>query len=74
MSYTDETSDLPVGTRISVPGIYVASYRHPAHATPHEVRIAVPMILPKCNACEDVRFSLQRMLVQPIEDNEFFRR
>jgi hypothetical protein len=67
------TTDLPAGTRSPHPGKYVVLHRDPAHAVPHEVRIAVPMLLPKCNACADVRFSLQRMLVEPIEDNEFFR-
>jgi excisionase family DNA binding protein len=73
MSYIDKTSDLPAGAKITFAGIYVVSHRDPAHAPAHEVRIAFPMILPKCHICADVRFSLQRLPIQLIEDNEFFR-
>jgi hypothetical protein len=32
------------------------------------------MILPKCNVCEDVRFSFGRPATQAIGDNEFFQK
>ena len=53
-------------------GIYTVSHRDPAHALPHNVRIARPMVLPRCAICRGVRFSYRTEITQPIEDCEFF--
>jgi hypothetical protein len=67
-----ETSNLCAGTVTPFVGIYVVSHFDPSHAPSHEVMITTPMVLPKCNACADVRFSLRSAPVQLIEDNEYF--
>jgi hypothetical protein len=70
---SDGTCNLAAGTVAPMAGIYVVSHRDPPHAAPHEVLITVPMmILPKCKACTDVRFSLKSRPPIPIEDHAFF--
>ena len=73
MSTTSSTADLSAGTETPTTGIYVVSHRNPAHAQPHEVRVSRLIVLPKCSGCSDVRFSLQRQLIEEIENCEFFR-
>ena len=68
-----QTSNLAAGTEVPCAGIYVVSHHDPHHAPPHEVQIAVLMILPECTTCAGVRFSLRSRKTEPIEDNEFFR-
>ncbi len=68
--HSTETTNLPSGTRVPS-GIYVVSHYAPAHAPPHEVLIPATMILPGCNVCAGVRFSLQTMAV-PIAEHKFF--
>jgi hypothetical protein len=45
-----------------VPGVYIVRHMSVSQAPPNEVLIAVPAILPKCNACADVRFSFKAPL------------
>jgi hypothetical protein len=71
---TPQISNLRAGTETPFVGIYVVSHLAPSHAVPHEVSIAALMILPKCNLCEDVRFSFRRPATQAIGDNEFFQK
>jgi len=52
MPGTDKTANFPAGTE-APRGVYVVTYRSPAHALPHEVRIIRPTILPKCSMCTD---------------------
>jgi hypothetical protein len=49
MSNTLQTANLPAGIEAPLASIYVVSHYKPAHAVPHEVLIAVSMILPECN-------------------------
>jgi hypothetical protein len=74
MPGTPASANLPAGTDAPHTGVYVVSHRNPAHAPAHEVAIVTPCVLPKCNLCEDVRFSLKYPAAQPIEENEFFRK
>jgi hypothetical protein len=67
-----KTSDLPAGAECPVTGIYVVTHRNPTHAGPHEVLIATPAVLPRCKICASVRFSLMRLPVEAIHENEFF--
>ncbi len=64
-------SNLPAGTIVRA-GIYVVTHRGSAHTLPHEVAIPTAMALPKCGACEDVRFSRKCDLPTPLGENEFF--
>jgi|SRR5215468_5445930 len=66
-----DTHNMPPGV-VAPAGIYVVTHRDPAHAVPHEVRIAAPMVLPECNICRRVQFSRKRDITPPIEDCEFF--
>ena len=68
--HSDKTTDLAPGTR-APSGIYVVSHRDPSHASPHEVMVPVPTILPMCNACAGVRFS-RSLLPVPIGEHKFF--
>jgi hypothetical protein len=72
MPGTSATANLPAGRTAPATGIYVVSHREPAHAQPHEVLISASTILPKCNECENVRFSLRSYAPQPLEESEFF--
>jgi hypothetical protein len=72
MPGTPATANLPAGTHAPHTGVYVVTHRNPHHALPHEVAVVVPMILPKCKLCDDVRFSLKGLLAQPIGESEFF--
>ena len=65
--------DLPAGAECPVTGIYAVTHRNPPHALPHEVLIAAPSVLPRCKTCADVRFSLMRLPVEAIHENEHFR-
>src|SRR5262249_8597499 len=65
--------NLPADTVVSTAGIYVVSHDEPAHNPPHEVLVAIPMILPKCKICDNVRFSLKTELPERITENPFFR-
>jgi hypothetical protein len=65
--------DLPAGAQCPATGIYVVTHRNPPHALPHEVLIAAPSVLPRCKTCADVRFSLMRLPVEAIHENEHFR-
>jgi len=65
--------DLPAGAECPATGIYVVTHRNPPHALPHEVLIAAPSVLPRCKTCADVRFSLMRLPVEAIHENEHFR-
>lgn len=71
---TFQAANLPADTVVSSVGIYVVSHHNPPHAPPHEVLIAVPMILPKCKICANVRFRLKIPLPERISENLFFRR
>ena len=67
----NNNSDLLSGT-IAMPGIYVVTHRNTAHDAPHLVLILEQRVLPKCNHCRDVFFTLERPLIQLIDDCEFF--
>jgi hypothetical protein len=67
-----QTSDLHAGTACPISGVYVVTHWSPCHAAPHEVSIVLAAILPECNVCAGVRFSLKQPIVQPVGDNEFF--
>ena len=66
-------ANLPAGTVVSTVGIYVVSHDNPPHTSPHEVPIAIPMILPKCKVCADVRFSLKTSFPERITENLFLQ-
>jgi hypothetical protein len=68
----NEGSDLRPGAKVRA-GVYVVSHREPAHAQPHQVLIAVPMVLPGCRECNDVRFSFKERLPTPLQEHEFFK-
>ena len=70
---TPQSSNLPAGRVVSFPGIYIVSHLNPAHAVPHDVLIKALTILPKCNSCAGVRFSLRSLPIEWIEDNQFFQ-
>ncbi len=72
MPDTPENWNMPAGAEAPA-GIYVVQHSNPSHASPHQIYISEPMILPKCNGCDGVRFSFQRFVTQRIEDCEFFR-
>lgn len=63
--------NLPAGA-LAPPGIYVVSHRDPAHAVPHEIIIDLPMILPCCRLCRNVRFSQKSSIPQHIEGHDLF--
>ena len=63
-------ADLSAGV-LARPGIYVVRHCDPIHALPHEILISTATILPECNACRSVRFSLKSSL-QKLEQCEFF--
>jgi hypothetical protein len=65
--------NLPAGMPAPHTGVYVVSHYHPPHAVTREVAIVAAMILPHCNICADVRFSLEALAAEPIRDSEFFR-
>jgi hypothetical protein len=69
--HSDETTDLAPGTR-APSGIYVVSHHAPAHAPAHEVLIPATMILPGCNVCAGVRFSLRSLSPVQIGEHKFF--
>ena len=71
LRHPDETTDLAPGTR-APSGIYVVTHHAPAHAPPHEVLIPATMILPACNVCVGVRFSLRSLSPVPIAEHKFF--
>jgi hypothetical protein len=73
MPGTKATANLPAGIPAPHAGVYVVSHYHPPHAVPHEEAIVAPMILPHCNICADVRFSLKALAAKPIRDSDFFR-
>jgi hypothetical protein len=73
MPGTAATANLPARIQAPHTGVYVVSHRNPAHTVPHEVSIVVPMILPHCKVCGDLRYSLKALPAEPIRDNEFFR-
>jgi hypothetical protein len=69
----ESTFDLAAGSECPATGIYVVSHHDPEHAPPHEVLIVAPFIFPKCKICADVRFSLMRLPVEVIHENQFLR-
>jgi hypothetical protein len=72
MPGTAATANLLSGTAAPATGIYVVQHRNPAHAQPHEVLIPKDTLLPKCNFCAEVRFSLKAYAPQPYQESEFF--
>jgi hypothetical protein len=73
MPGTAATANLRSGTAAPATGIYVVAHYQPSHASPHEVLIPGGTVLPECNICVDVRFSLKAYPPQPFQQNEFFR-
>jgi hypothetical protein len=69
--HPDETNDLVPGVN-AASGIYTVSHHAPAHAIPHDVLVPATIILPACNACAGVRFSLRSLSPVPIGEHRFF--
>ena len=64
-------SHLPAGA-FAPAGIYVVSHLDPIHTLPHEILVLTPRLLPSCNHCAGVRFSLKSACPQTVDDNENF--